>query len=121
MEINFEYKKAMMTKADLNKLFANHKEAQFANISDQLFDPKPVVKLFDCMGASTWLISECDEYGYAFGLCDMGWGQPELGYVDINELVEVLGPRLNKDRYFESKKLMSEYAKDARAEGFINY
>jgi hypothetical protein len=120
MEINFNIKQAMLTKADMKKMVANHNRSQVANANDELFDPKPAVKLFDCAGASTWLISECDENGYAFGLCDLGWGQPELGYVYIPELIEALGWRLNKDRYFQADKLMSEYAKVARAEGRIN-
>ena len=101
MEINFNIKQAMLTKADMKKMVANHNRSQVA-------------------GASTWLISECDENGSAFGLCDLGWGQPELGYVYIPELIEALGWRLNKDRYFQADKLMSEYAKVARAEGRIN-
>tara|TARA_Y100000004_G_C8856234_1_gene386964 strand:- start:357 stop:719 length:363 start_codon:yes stop_codon:yes gene_type:complete len=111
---NFDYRKAQMTKADLTKLKKNHEESQYANLSDQRFDPKPVVKLFDCAGASTWLITECDDDGYAFGLCDLGWGQPELGYVHIPELIEALGWRLNKDRWFTADKTLSGYAEVAR-------
>lgn len=47
------------------------------------FDPRPVVKLFTPNGSATWLITE----GYEepdgdlrlFGLCDLGFGSPELG------------------------------------------
>jgi hypothetical protein len=108
----FNYRQAMMTKADMTKLVANHVEPSSSH--------KPVVKLFDCMGPATWLISECDENGMAFGLCDLGLGTPELGYVYIPELIEALGRRLEKDRYFEAKMSMPEYAKKARSEQKIN-
>jgi hypothetical protein len=120
VETTFNYKQAMMTKADMQKLIKNSNESQVAQVKDELFNPKPVVKLFDCMGPATWLISECDENGYAFGLCDLGWGTPELGYVYIPELIEGLGRRLEKDRYFQANKTMMEYWKTAQAEQRIN-
>jgi hypothetical protein len=41
----------------------------------------PVVKLFTPDAACTWLLTELgpDEPDYAFGLCDLGLGFPELG------------------------------------------
>ncbi len=46
-------------------------------------DHLPVVKFFDPTGAATWLITEMmqDEPDILFGLCDLGLGCPELGYV----------------------------------------
>ena len=40
-----------------------------------------------------WLITECDpeEPGRLFGLCDLGMGYPELGYVSLYELQTVKG------------------------------
>ena len=36
-------------------------------------DFKPAVKLFVCVGGNaTWLLTEMDEDGIAFGLCDHG-------------------------------------------------
>lgn len=56
-------------------------------------DHKPVVKLFVPWGAGTWLLSEIDEDGdRAFGLCDLGFGEPELGYVSLSELRSIRGP-----------------------------
>ena len=45
----------------------------------------PVVKLFCPWGAATWLLSELDpeDEDIAFGLCDLGFGCPELGSVRL--------------------------------------
>ena len=104
----------LLTKPIEKQLLANREDSKLANFSDQVFDPKPVVKLFDCMGPATWLLTEIDDEGYAFGLCDMGHGFPELGYVDFHELVEALGWRLERDMYWEAKGTLSEYAEAAR-------
>ena len=43
-------------------------------------DHAPVVKFFSPVGAATWLFSELDEDGDTlFGLCDLGFGCPEMG------------------------------------------
>src|SRR5450755_915740 len=51
-------------------------------------DPHPVVKLFTADANATWLLTELDpgEPDRAFGLCDLGLGCPELGYVLMSEL-----------------------------------
>lgn len=53
----------------------------------------PVVKLFMPDGAGTWLLTEIDpdEPDIAFGLCDLGFGCPELGSVRISELEAARG------------------------------
>tara|TARA_R110000824_G_scaffold138629_1_gene303353 strand:+ start:2850 stop:3197 length:348 start_codon:yes stop_codon:yes gene_type:complete len=104
----------ILTKPIEKQLLANSEESQLANLSDQMYDPKPVVKLFDCMGPATWLLTEIDSDGYAFGLCDMGMGFPELGPVFLPELVEALGWRLERDMYWDAKGTLSEYAEVAR-------
>jgi len=45
-----------------------------------------VVKLYTPNAGATWLLSELDAEGIAFGLCDLGLGFPELGYVSLAEL-----------------------------------
>jgi hypothetical protein len=106
----------LFTKAHEKKLGANLQASVKAQEQDKLFDPEPVVKLFDCHGPSTWLISEWDEQtGMAFGLSDLGQGFPELGYVWIDELKQVLGMRLERDAYWTPKGKLSEYASKARA------
>jgi hypothetical protein len=46
-------------------------------------DFEPVVKIFTPDGNATRLLTELDPIGehLAFGLCDLGLGEPELGYV----------------------------------------
>ena len=49
-----------------------------------------MLKLFNPLGPATWLICELDTGGDTlFGLCDLGAGERELGYVRLDELKEV--------------------------------
>jgi len=87
-------------------------------------DPVPVVKLFDPTGAATWLITEMrpDEPDILFGLCDLGFGCPELGYVSLSELESVRGPLglgIERDLYFVGRFPLSVYAEAARLAGRI--
>ena len=86
-------------------------------------DIKPWLKLFNPVGAETWLISEIEADGDTmFGLCDLGWGHPELGSVSLNELESVtlpFGLTIERDMYFEPTKTLAEYAADARTAGRI--
>jgi hypothetical protein len=87
-------------------------------------DHPPVVKLFTPDANATWLISEVDpdDADRLFGLCDLGLGYPELGYVSLAELSALRGPLglpVERDEHFTSKKPLSIYADEARAEGRI--
>lgn len=86
-------------------------------------DFPPVVKLFNPCGAATWLLSELDEDGdTAFGLCDLGMGEPELGYVSLAELAEIrlrFGLYIERDEHFTANKTLGEYATAARKLGRI--
>lgn len=58
----------------------------------------------------------------AFGLCDLGLGCPELGYVSIAELKELSGPAgltVERDRHFKATHTLSRYAEAARAHSAI--
>jgi hypothetical protein len=82
------------------------------------------VKFFTPDAGATWLLTEIDpdDQDRAFGLCDLGMGYPELGYVSLSELAALRG-RLNlpveRDLYFTPAKTISAYADDARAAGAI--
>ena len=70
-------------------------------------DPHPVVKLFTPDGAATWLLTELDPGApdIAFGLCDLGMGSPELGYVSLSELASVrgrFGLAVERDLHFQA-------------------
>ena len=56
-------------------------------------DHAPVVKFFSPVGAATWLFSELDEDGdILFGLCDLGFGCPEMGSASLAEIAAVTLP-----------------------------
>jgi len=87
--------------------------------ADETYDPYPVVKIFTPDGAATWLLThlepECPDIG--FGLCDLGFGCPEMGSLYISELLAVrggLGLPVERDLHFTAKKPLSAYAADAR-------
>ena len=84
---------------------------------------KPYLKLFNPCGSATWLISEYDpKTQIMFGLCDLGMGFPELGYVSLDEVLDVklpLGLSIERDKYFEPNKTLQEYAQEARINGKI--
>ncbi|MQB35430.1 DUF2958 domain-containing protein [Agrobacterium tumefaciens] len=89
------------------------------------FDPFPVVKLFTLDAAATWLLTEAFPEGddiRLFGLCDLGLGSPELGYVMLSEIEDVrggLGLPVERDLYFKAEHRLSTYAKIARHAGMI--
>jgi hypothetical protein len=86
-------------------------------------DIKPWLKLFNPAGSGTWLIGAISEDGDTmYGLCDLGHGSPELGYVSLKELESLklpFGLKIERDMYFEPTKTLSEYAKEAREVRYI--
>ncbi len=89
---------------------------------DKDWEEKPVVKIFFPMGSATWLlISITDDTPgeeIAYGLADLGFGSPEIGYVSLKELRELRfsllpgGPgtlRLERDLYFEPTHSLQAY------------
>lgn len=100
----------LLTKSIEAKLRANSKLREG---KDQL---RPVVKLFHPNGAATWLITEMEDDFRMFGLCDLGHGYPELGYVELQEIVRFV----ERDMYFRADKTLLQYAQEARELGRIN-
>jgi hypothetical protein len=87
-------------------------------------DHRPVVKLMCPDAAATWLLTECDidEPDRLFGLADLGLGYPELGFVSLQEIIEVrgrLGLPVERDQHFIADKPLSQYVTEARAAGRI--
>jgi len=87
-------------------------------------DAIPVVKLFTPGGGATWILTELDTnfQTLAFGLCDLGFGTPELGYVDLQEIASIrgrLGLVVERDLNFHSRFPLSVYAEAARRAGRI--
>lgn len=87
-------------------------------------DCPPILKLFSPDGAATWLLTECDldDPDRLFGLCDLGLGFPELGYVSLAEIKQFRGPLglpVERDLHFQADKRISAYAEEARIKGRI--
>jgi len=86
-------------------------------------DPVPVLKLFNPVGAATWLATELDEDGDTlFGLADLGFGCPELGYFSLSEIASVrlpFGLGIERDIGFETQHPLSVWADAARRTGSI--
>ena len=85
---------------------------------------KPVVKLFTPDAGATWLLTELDpdDPDIAWGLCDLGLGCAELGTVRISEIEAVRGPLglpVERDRFFEADRPISQYATEAQRHGRI--
>jgi hypothetical protein len=107
----------ILTERDYRQLLANR-----GTMEKGEHDFVPVVKLFTPDAQCTWLLTDIDETGMAFGLCDLGHGEPELGYVDMNEVIQIrgkLGLPVERDRSFEGDKPISAYAKEAMEKGRI--
>ena len=109
-----------ITDVQLAQLLANGRQS----LTDEGFDPLPVVKLFTPDAGATWLLTEIDpgDEDHAFGLCDLGLGFPELGNVSLTELATVrggLGLPVERDLHFTASKPISIYARDARLAGRI--
>ena len=87
--MSFTERPAFIDDASHAKLLANgHRTAGGDRI-----DPLPVIKLFTPDAGATWLLTEIDpdDEDLAFGLCDLGLGSPELGYVRISKLEGIRG------------------------------
>lgn len=102
-----------LTQAHIKKLLEN------GSPQKRDTDHIPVVKLFTPDAGATWLLTEIDpdEPTHAFGLCDLGHGFPELGYVSLSELSVLRGPlglAVERDKYFEAVYPISIYAEAAR-------
>jgi hypothetical protein len=114
----------VFTAAIVQKLIANGiatRDAQQAGKPEP--DHKPVLKIFNPTGAATWLLTEIvpDSGGDTlFGLCDLGMGEPELGYVSRVELESIrvrFGLRLERDLHFKASQTIGAYAAAARGAG----
>jgi hypothetical protein len=113
----------------MTKLITDEQRAQLLTNGRQSIenpdgDPLPVVKLFTPDAGATWLLSEIDpdDEDRGFGLCDLGLGFPELGYVSLAELASVrgrLGLPVERDLHFRADKTISAYAREARLAGRI--
>lgn len=99
-----------------NKLITKEIDAKLCNP-----DGRPHLKLFAPWGAATWLVSERDD-DELFGLADMGFECPEMGYFSLFEIENLTGPfglKIERDLHFQPTMNLEEYADQARANGRI--
>jgi hypothetical protein len=111
-----------MSKRDL--LIAEDRDRLLANALAPEADHCPVAKFFSPDANATWLITEVDpdDPDRLFGLCDLGLGSPELGYISLAELKAFRGPLglpVERDGHFISSMPLSRYADEARIKGRI--
>nr|WP_278422726.1 DUF2958 domain-containing protein [Brucella anthropi] len=93
------------------------------NNQDCEADHAPVVKLFVPNTNACWLLKDMLPDGdTCFGLCDLGLGEPELGYVSLKELERLLifkAWRVERDVHFQTELPLSRWTKVARIAGRI--
>ena len=86
-------------------------------------DRHMIAKFFNPVGAATWLFSKLDEDGdILFGLCDLGFGCPEMGSASLAEIAAVslpFGLTIERDLCFEGRFPLTVYADAARLCGGI--
>ena len=113
----------LLTKEIRKTLRANAERQAPVKGTDAEIDFEPALKLFNPCGAATWLFTELDADGDTlFGLCDLGFGEPELGYASLAEIAQVrlrFGLGIERDMHFKATKRLSEYAAEARSAGRI--
>jgi hypothetical protein len=113
----------LITSAQRQKLLENGRAQRAAlDQKEGAINFEPVVKLFTPDGNATWLLTALDPSGeyLAFGLCDLGLGEPELGYVSLHELAAArgsLGLPIERDLYFAPTRTSAAYAELAASIG----
>lgn len=115
----------LLTQSQRAQLIQNG-QANAERIADDgnTIDFQPVVKLFTPWGAATWLLTEVDpeDPDLAFGLCDLGMGEPEIGSVRLSEIASLRGPfglTAERDLHFKADATLTAYADAARERGRI--
>jgi hypothetical protein len=114
----------------MKKLITDTQRAQLlangtAHAQGEHLDPLPIVKLFTPDAHATWLLTELDpiDGDTSFGLCDLGLGMPELGFVRLSDLEAIRGPLnlpVERDLHFTPRRTLSEYLRLAQADGSVN-
>ena len=113
----------LLTSPLREQLLRNYRDSQLAMNHGPCEDLWPVVKLFAPWNQAVWLLTELDPDGeILFGLCDLGYGIPELRHVYLSEIASLEGPadlRVERDILFEAKGPLGVYAEAARTAGRI--
>lgn len=105
----------LITDAQRAKLIENYAAEDWTRLT-------PVVKLFTPDAAATWVLATLDpeDGDTAWGLCDLGLGFPELGYVSLSEIASIrgkLGLPVERDEFVHIDMSMGAYAEKADVDG----
>jgi hypothetical protein len=107
----------------ISSAIAQRLAANSVRASEIGYDPPPAVKLFNPMGPATWLATEMGgDDDTLFGLADLGFGCPELGYFSLSEIAAIrlpFGLRIERDAGFRTDIPLSRWIEAARACGSI--
>ncbi|OAH42791.1 hypothetical protein AX777_06005 [Sphingobium yanoikuyae] len=101
----------------LQQLIINHETQQPLKGTRREIDFQPVVALHIPDTYCLWLLSEVDNEGMAFGLCQIQVAEigsvwlPEVADLDLN------GVRVTEDETFRAQRTLSEYAALAKRNG----
>jgi len=111
----------LMTDEIKNSLLDKYYRQNLYQDSSQ-YDPMPVVKYFTPWSDATWLIVDMnpEDQDTMFGLCDLGLGMPELGYVSLRELETLQGPlglKVERDIHWKAEATIGTYADLAKQAG----
>jgi hypothetical protein len=82
-------------------------------------DHMPVVRYFTPWSRASWLIVDIDvdDGDTMYGLCDLGVGEANLGYVLLSDLEDIVGPRdmrVERDVNWKPTRRISDYARAAQ-------
>lgn len=104
-------------------LYANGLTSRIRAAREERFDPWPVVKLFNPVGAATWIATELAEDGDTlFGLADLGFGCAELGCFSLREIRAArlpFGLAIERDCAFAPMAPLSVWTDEAQRLGSI--
>lgn len=115
----------LLTKPILEKLIANGLAQAKVKGTSREIDVVPVVKLFNPVGAASWLVTEIEpdtDNDVAWALCDLGLGEAEFGTVSLGELAAYQGPLglgIERDLYWRARGPISAYIAAAHKAGHI--
>jgi len=103
----------LITQDQMQKLIRN------GTHEERCKDHLPVVRLYTSHPQMEWLLAAIDpkEPHIAYGMYDLGLGSPELGYFDLNELIQNSrnGWIIGIDPFFKPDRPISAYFANATA------
>lgn len=105
----------LFTPQQLTELNANHAMNLERRGTGKELDPMPVCRVYLPWMDFYWLLTEMDGDGVGFGLCVLF--EPEIGYVDMREVLDVKSPtgeRAKVDENWTADKTLSEYSDEVR-------